>query len=64
MSDEIEVTVILPNEQTALALAQFVKRVGFAEFEQNAANEEEAYLMRDGVSKVQDALSEVGYNPR
>ena len=48
----------------AMALAQFVKRVGFNEIRVNAASEEEAYQMRDSISKLQDALADAGYAPR
>lgn len=48
----------------AMALAQFVKRVGWNEIRVNAANDDEAYLMRDAISKLQDALSSNGYAPR
>jgi len=48
----------------ALALAQFVKRVGWVEFRQNAVDDDEAYLIRAGVAKLQSALAEHGYSPR
>ena len=52
------------NEQTAMALAQFVKRVGWQEFRQNAKDEQEAYLIGDGVAALQRGLSQAGYAPR
>lgn len=52
------------NEQTAMALAQFVKRVGWQEFRQNAVNDDEAYLIGDGVAALQRALSQAGFAPR
>jgi dissimilatory sulfite reductase (desulfoviridin) alpha/beta subunit len=52
------------NEELAQALAQFVKRVGFSEFRQNAVDDVEAYTMRDAVDQVRKALEEVGYAPR
>jgi len=52
------------NEQTAMALAQFVKRVGWQEFSQNAVNGDEAYLIGDGVAALQRALSQAGFAPR
>ena len=52
------------NEEQAMALAQFVKRVGFSEFKANAVDENETYLIRDAVSKLQDALAQEGYAPR
>lgn len=62
-----EKTITLTAELTdaeALALAQFMKRVGFTEWRQNAASDDEAYLMRDGCDKLAKALAEQGYNPR
>lgn len=56
-------TVELTPEK-AEALAQFVKRVGFAEFRQNAVDDVEAYTMRDAVDQVRQALQESGYAPR
>lgn len=56
---ELQVT-----EQTAMALAQFVKRVGWQEFRQNAISDEEAYLIGDGVASLQRSLNNAGYAPR
>jgi hypothetical protein len=44
--------------------AQFLKRVGFREFRINAADEEEAYRMRDAAGRVREALAEIGFAPR
>ena len=52
------------NEQTAMALAQFVKRVGWQEFRQNAVDDAEAYLIGDGVAALQRALNQTGFAPR
>jgi hypothetical protein len=63
----IEKSITLTTELTdaeALALAQFMKRVGFSEWRQNAIDDDEAYLMRDGCDKIASALVDVGYNPR
>lgn len=62
-----EKTITLTAELTdaeALALAQFMKRVGFSEWRQNAVDDDEAYLMRDGCDKIARALAEQGYSPR
>ncbi|MBV6322143.1 hypothetical protein [Duganella violaceipulchra] len=48
----------------AMALAQFVKRVGWTEFIANAVDEDEAYDIRDAIYALQDALAEEGYAPR
>lgn len=59
------VTVTLElTPQEALALAQFVKRVGWSEFRQNAVDDDEAYVIRDAVDRVAAGLAEVGYSPR
>jgi len=52
------------NPAEALALAQFVKRVGFQEMRANAVDDSEAYRMSYAICKVRDALVEVGYAPR
>ncbi len=52
------------TDAEALALAQFMKRVGFQEWRQNAIEDDEAYLMRDGCGKIANALADVGYSPR
>ena len=48
----------------AMALAQFVKRIGWRELRQNAVDDEEAYLMQGSVSKLQNAMANAGYAPR
>lgn len=61
---EVTITVTLPNAAVALALAQFVKRVGWQEMAANAVDEEETYLIRDGIDQVQRGLREAGFSPR
>ena len=51
-------------EAHALALAQFVKRVGWSEFRTNAVNDVEAYEIRAAVDVLQRALAEAGFAPR
>lgn len=53
---------VTPRE--ALALAQFLKRVGFREIRMNAQDEDEAYEMRNSLAIVRQALADVGYAPR
>ena len=48
MSDQVEVWMELEPAQ-ALALAQFVKRVGWSEIRQNAVDDDEAYAMREAL---------------
>lgn len=62
MSKVTVTTVLPPNE--AMALAQFVKRVGWHEFRQNAVDDNEAAEIRAAISKLQDSLAIQGYSPR
>ena len=62
MADE-EVQVRL-SESEAWDLAQFLKRVGFAQFYVNAQDSDEAYRMMFAAEKVRKALAEAGYSPR
>lgn len=57
------VTVEL-RESQALALAQFLKRVGFGEVRINAVDDDEAYRIMDSLNRAREALAEVGFNPR
>lgn len=52
------------SDAQMLALAEFVKRVGWSEFRSNAVDDDEAYLIREGVEKLQDALAQKGFAPR
>ena len=63
MNGDVEVSMELEPAQ-ALALAQFVKRVGWTEIRQNAVSDDEAYTMRDALGFLAKALQEAGYAPR
>ena len=63
MSDQVEVSMALEPAQ-ALALAQFVKRVGWSEIRGNAVDDDEADLMMDAMRILAKALQEAGYAPR
>ena len=63
MSDQVKVLIELEAAQ-ALALAQFVKRVGWTEIRQNAVDDDEAYEMRTALGFLANALREAGYAPR
>jgi len=52
------------SDAEALALAQFVKRVGWDELRGNAADDAEAYQIRSAVEKLQTALAGAGVAPR
>jgi hypothetical protein len=60
---EVRINVTINDEQ-ALALAQFVKRVRWTEVRQNAVGDDEADLMMDAMNEVAKALAEAGYAPR
>jgi hypothetical protein len=53
----------LPPDE-ALALAQFLKRVGLDDFRQLAVDVAEAYAMQAAGERVRAALAEAGYAPR
>ena len=60
-------TVTITAELTtaeAMAFAQFLKRVSWREYRDNAVNDYETELMRDAGGKIREALSEQGYAPR
>lgn len=52
------------TDAEALALAQFVKRVGWSEFRNNAADDAEAHAIKAAVIRLQEALARAGYAPR
>jgi dissimilatory sulfite reductase (desulfoviridin) alpha/beta subunit len=52
------------TDAQAWHLAQFLKRVGFAEFRNNAQDDDEAYGMRDATEHLRKMLAEAGYAPR
>lgn len=61
----MQVRLILETSEAELeALAQFVKRIGWTDIRQNAANDEEAQLMRAGLDRIRSALADLGYEPR
>jgi hypothetical protein len=59
----IRITADLTDAE-ALALAQFLKRVGFNDYRELAVDRDEAYTMIDAGEKVRQALAEQGYAPR
>lgn len=52
------------NKSQALALAQFVKRVGWVEVAQNSVDKDEAYEMIDALNLLAKALAQNGFSPR
>jgi hypothetical protein len=59
----IDLQVSLTLEQ-ALALAQFLKRVGLDDYRTLAVDQDEAWHMLDAGERVRAALREVGIAPR
>lgn len=59
----VEITLTFTDAQ-AWQIAQFLKRVSFREYRDNATCDEEAYLMRDAGEIIRSALAEQGYAPR
>jgi hypothetical protein len=52
------------SEQEAWDFAQFLKRVGFADFRSNAVDDEEAYRMQAVTQMIRINLEVHGINPR
>lgn len=52
------------TDAQALALAQLVKRIGWTEIRSNAADDDEAYVIRESLTALARALSDAGYAPR
>lgn len=57
------IEVELPDD-LALALAQFLKRVGYNDYLELAVDKQQAYEMVDAGEKVRAALADKGYAPR
>jgi hypothetical protein len=63
MMKTVEIKVVLTDAQ-AWDFAQFLKRVCFSEYRNNATSDDEAYRMRDADEQIRSALAENGYAPR
>jgi len=48
----------------AEAFAQFLKRVCYSDYNNRAANSNEAYIMSDAGNCIRQALADVGFSPR
>ena len=64
MSGSLVTAKIELTEAQAQALAQLVKRIGWKELRDNSVDEDESYLMRDGVVALQRGLADAGFAPR
>jgi len=60
---EITITATLTDAQ-ALALAQFLKRVGLDDYKGLSVDTDEAYTMQSAGEQIRTALAEAGYAPR
>lgn len=52
------------TKQEAWDYAQFLKRVGFSDYNGNAVDKDEAYRMLDAGEKIRAALADAGFTPR
>ena len=59
----VRITVEL-TPQEAWDYAQFLKRVGFSNYRENAHDQDEAYRMMAVGEKFRAALADAGYAPR
>ncbi|PDN24906.1 DUF7706 family protein [Salmonella enterica] len=60
----IETLSLRLDENETMALAQFVKRLSWSDLRGCAVSDEEAWVMKSAVDKLQQALREEGYAPR
>jgi hypothetical protein len=63
VSKHVLLTVEL-TEAHAVALAQFLKRVGWSEMRSCAVDDYEATLIRDALAGVQKEINDAGFDPR
>jgi hypothetical protein len=63
MTPLVQIAFDLPPAQ-ALALAQFLKRVGLDDYRRLAVDADEAWDMLDAGERLRAALAAVGYAPR
>lgn len=61
--DDVIISTRLTQEQ-ALALAQFLKRLGWSEVRENTKDLEEANQARDALISIQNSLLSRGFDPR
>jgi hypothetical protein len=63
-TDVLHPVDLLMTTAQAMALARFVKRIGWAEFRANAVDDDEARDVQAAVDAVQKALAEAGFAMR
>jgi len=64
MADHRVTVAVDLSPELALALAQFVKRVGWSEIRANAVDDQEADEMRTALEYLRDGLALAGFAPR
>ncbi|MCB1753910.1 MAG: hypothetical protein KDJ38_00215 [Gammaproteobacteria bacterium] len=64
MGKPVFITVELPEQDIAQALANYFKRVGWHDIRNNAVDDDEAFEIRDGLALLSGALQRDGYTPR
>ncbi|EDX0667167.1 hypothetical protein GS383_002659 [Salmonella enterica subsp. enterica serovar Derby] len=60
----IETLSLRLDENETMALTQFVKRLSWSDLRGSAVSDEEAWVMKSAVEKLQQTLREEGYAPR
>ena len=60
----IETLSLQLDENETMALAQLVKRLSWSDLRGCAVRDEEAWVMKSAIEKLQQALREEGYAPR
>ncbi len=60
---KVSITVNLETEQAA-AYSQFLKRVAFQDYRNNATNDDEAYSMQSAGGEIREVLAKKGFEPR
>ncbi len=63
MDRTVHLAFDLPADE-ALALAQFLKRVGLDDYSRLAVDRDEAWTMLEAGERVRKALADAGYAPR
>lgn len=63
MDHQVRIALDLPPGE-ALALAQFLKRVGLDDYRRLAIDADEAWTMLDAGERLRAALATAGYAPR
>jgi len=59
----MKLTIELPDEH-AWALAQYLKRIGYADYREKAVSDEEAWAMFEAGEALRAALADEGCAPR